>query len=66
MSIHSFIYLSMYLSNNPTIHKPDLLGVRDVLHPVGEEVGVGGAPDEGPKLHHADESAQIVNLMKRK
>ena len=56
----------MYLSNNPTFHKPDLLGVRDVLHPVGEEVGVGGAPDEGPKLHHADESAQIVNLMKRK
>ena len=40
----------------------DELGAGQVLEAVGQQVGVGGAPLQGPELHHRDEPTQVVHL----
>lgn len=47
----------------PRTECPKALGELGVhLKAVGEEVRVGGAPGERPKLHDGDEARQVVHL----
>jgi len=38
------------------------LRVRDILQPIREDVGVGGAPHQRAEFHHGYESSKVVNL----
>lgn len=43
----------------------DEVRVREVLHAVGQEVGVASTPLEGGELHDGDEAAEVVHLSSR-